>query len=183
VAQLSNRLSNRYATAIFDLSVEKGVLNDNLDQAIFLRDVLSEDDTQSVITHPRISAAKKQSFFDEAFSGKVSNELLGFLHLAVTKNREEFIVPVLGSFIDMANDYVRKTTALVTCAVPLKPEQITALAALLSKKLSKQVEIEQRVDPSVIGGLHIQVDGYYIDRTVKTRLQEISDSLSKGGGK
>jgi F-type H+-transporting ATPase subunit delta len=179
VAQLSNRLSSRYATAIFDLSVEKGVLNDNLDQAIFLRDVLSDDDYRGIITHPRISAAKKQSIFDEAFSGQISNELLGFLHLAVTKSREEFIVPVLRNFIDMANDYVRKTTAQVTCAVELKPEQITALAALLSKKLSKQVTIDQRVDPAVIGGLHIQVDGYYVDRTVKTRLQEIKDTLLK----
>ena len=173
MAQLSNRLANRYARAIFKLSLERGVLNDNLDQAIFLRDVLSDADCQSIITHPRITPAEKISFFDKSFAEHINEALLGFLHLAVTKNREKFIVPTLSSFIDMANDYVRKTTATVVSAVPLRTDQLSSLTSLLSRKTKKQVTIEQKVDPSIIGGLYIKVDGYFIDRTIKTRLQEI----------
>jgi len=177
------QLSNRYATAIFDLSMERGMLNENLDQAIFMRDVLNNDECKNIITHPRISAKEKNSFFDEIFSKHISADMLGFLRLAVAKNREEFIIPALSSFIDMANDHVRRTTALVISAVPLKAEQVSALAALLSKKINKQVTIEQKVDPSIIGGLYIQVDGYFVDRTIKSRLQEIKVSLSEGDGK
>jgi len=173
VAQLVNRLSTRYATAIFNLSVERGTLNKNLDQAILIRDVLADEGCQNIITHPRISPAQKQSFFNESFSNHVSQDLMGFLHLAIAKNRETIIVPTLLSFIGMANDFVRKTTATVVSAVPLKSEQVNSLARLLSKKTNKQVSIEQKVDPSILGGLYVQVDGYFIDRTVKTRLQEV----------
>jgi F-type H+-transporting ATPase subunit delta len=173
------QLNNRYARAIFDLSIERGALKENLDQALFMRDVLDEEDCQSIITHPRISANEKRSFFDEVFSERVSNDLLGFLHLAVSKNRTAYIVPALDSFINMAHDHLRKATALVVSAVPLREEQISALAVLLSNKTSKQVNVEQKVDPTVIGGLYIQVDGYFIDRTLKTRLQEIRNSLEQ----
>lgn len=177
------QLSNRYATAIFDLSIERDMLNENLDQAIFLRDALSGEECKTILTHPRISSKEKHTFFDNVFSEHISADLLGFLRLAVDKNREEFIVPALSSFIDMANDHIRRTTALVVSAVPLKAEQVSALAALLSKKTNKQVTIKQKVDPSIIGGLYIQVDGYFVDRTIKSRLQEIKVSLSEGDGK
>jgi len=177
MAQLTKRLGNRYGTAIFELSIERGMLNENLNQAMFLRDALSDDDCKKIITHPRISSAEKISFFNQAFSEHISQDLLGFLKLTVTKNREEFIVPALSSFIDMANDFVRKTTATVISAVPLKADQLSSLAALLSKKTNKQVTIEQKIDPSVIGGLYIQVDGYVIDCTIKTRLQEVKSSM------
>jgi len=174
------KLSSRYASALFDLSLERNALNDNLEQAEFLRDTFSEAQCQRIIKHPRISGKEKKSFFDSAFSGKISNDLLGFLHLAVEKNREAFIVPVLDDFIDMGNRHIRKTTALVVSAVPLKNEQVSALEALLSKKLDKQVTINHKVDPSLIGGLYVQVDGYYIDRTVKSSLKDIKDSLISG---
>ena len=177
------QLSNRYAAAIFNLSIERGMVKENLDQAIFLRDTLKDKKCQNLLTHPRISATEKCSFFDEVFQGHISIDLLGFLHLAVNKNREAFIVPALSDFIDLANDHMRRTTALVVSAIPLKREQVSALVAVLSKKINKQVAIEQKVDPSIIGGLHIQVDGYFMDRTIKTRLQEIKMSLSKGDSK
>ena len=171
------QLSSRYATAIFDLSLERGVLNESLDQALFVKDVLEDEQCHSIITHPRISAGDKRSFFEEVFAKHVSADMMGFLNLAVAKNREEFIVPSLGAFIDMANDHLRKTTALVVSAVPLRAEQVSALEVLLAKKTSKQVTVEQKVDPAIIGGLYIQVDGYFVDRTIRTRLQDIKQSL------
>jgi len=172
------KLSSRYATALFDLSLEHNVLEESLSQASLLCDTLKDKDCQSIITHPRISAAHKKNFFDAAFSGHISNDLMGFLHLAVSKNREKIIIPVLNDFIDMANNHIRKTTATVVSAVPLREEQVSALANLLSRKLNKQVDIVQRVDPSVIGGIYINVDGYYIDKTISSRLRGIKESMA-----
>lgn len=173
------QLVNRYASAIFDLSLERERLDENLGQAVFMKDVLAEPDCQTIITHPRISATEKRSFFDEAFSKHVSEDLMGFLYLAIEKGREEFIVPILADFINMANAHLRKATAMVVSAVPLAPQQVGALAALLSRKLGKHVDIEQKTDKSVLGGLYIQVDGYYMDRTIKTRLQELKLSMAE----
>ena len=173
------QLSRRYGTAIFELALERGNLNESLDQALFLKDVLKEDDCKAILTHPRISSNEKKSFLDEAFKNHVSTDLMGLLHLSIDKSREEYIIPILTEFITMSKRSLRKATAVVVSAVPLKEEQKAALSALLSRKLNKQVEIDVRVDPAVIGGLHIQVDGYYIDRTIRTRLQELKLSMTE----
>lgn len=171
------QLANRYAAAIFDLSIERGNINENLENALLIRDVFEEDECRGIITHPRITATEKRNFFDEVFGKHVSTDLMGFLNLTVDKNREEFIVPVLSAFIDLAHEHLRKTTATVVSAVPLREEQITALAALLTRKLNKEVTVEQKLDRGVIGGLFINVDGYYVDRTIRTRLHEMKLSL------
>jgi len=171
------QLSSRYAAALFELSLERGLLNEYVEQAMMLRDLLSGEQCQQIITHPRINAKQKRSFFSTAFSGHVNDDFLGFLNLAVDKNREMFIVPVLTEFISLGNEHNRKATAYVVTAVPLKDKQASALVALLSKKLEKQVEIKQKVNPDIIGGLYVQVDGFYIDRTVKARLRDLKNDL------
>lgn len=174
------QLSNRYASALFDLSLEQNILDENLEHARFLRDTLAEEQCQLVINHPRITAKEKKSFFNEAFLGHINNDLLGFMHLAVDKNREEYIVSVLTEFISMGDRHNRKATAYVVSAVALSDKQVSDLAELLSRKLDKQVEINLKVNQGLIGGLYVQVDGFYIDRTIRTRLQDIKDSLING---
>jgi F-type H+-transporting ATPase subunit delta len=173
------QLSNRYGLALFNLSVEQNRLDSNLEAAVFLRDTLKDPKCQSVITHPRITSPEKRAFFKNVFAGHIGADLLGFLYLAVNKNREAFIVPALTKFIEMARKHRRETTALVVSAVPLREGQVSALASLLSKKLVKKVDIAQKVDSSIIGGLYIQVDGFYIDRTIKSRLQDMKNSMSE----
>ena len=172
------QLSNRYATAMFNLAIERGNLDESLNQAVYLRDVIKGDDCKSIITHPRISLEEKKAFFDEVFKDHINIEMMGFLHLVVDKGRTEFIVPILEDFIDMGNDHLGKITALVVSAVPLREEQLSVLAGLLSRKLNKQVDVDAKVDPLVIGGLYVRAGNYYVDRTIKYRLQEMKSSMA-----
>lgn len=171
------QLSSRYAAALFELCMERGMLNEYLEQAVFLCDTLREPECQKIITHPKITVVQKRAFFKEAFEGKIHEDIIGFLTLTVEKNREKYIIPALSAFIDLANNELRRTKAEVVSAVPLKPEQVSAIASMLSRKLNKQVEVIVKVDTSIIGGLFIQVDGYYFDRTIKNRLGDIKNNL------
>jgi F-type H+-transporting ATPase subunit delta len=171
------QLNNRYASALFKLASERGLINEYLEQAVFLRDTLNETECNKVLTHPKITSAQKRDFFEKSFGGSIHGDLIGLLNLAVEKNREKFVVPALITFIDMANAALRRTKALVVSAVPLKNEQISNITAVLARKTNKQVEVEVKIDPSVIGGLFIQVDGYFMDRTVKTRLEDMKVNL------
>lgn len=174
------QLSNRYATALFSLAIERGTLQASLDEAVLLQEKLSDAECQRLLLHPGISASEKKNFFDMVFKGQISTDMLGFLHLTVEKNRVAFILPALAQFVEMAKQHMRRTTAKVIAAVPLQPAQISSLEALLSEKLTKQVELDLHVDPDVIGGLYIEVDGYGIDRTVKTRLLDMKKSMGAG---
>jgi len=91
----------RYAAALFDLSMESGNLNEFLDQAVFLRDALQDDECMRVIAHPHISAADKRAFLSNAFAESIHNDLLGFLYLLTPKTGGRVLIPPLTRFIDM----------------------------------------------------------------------------------
>jgi F-type H+-transporting ATPase subunit delta len=173
------QLSDRYATALFALSIERGATDAYLAEATFIRDALLNDEWQPVITHPQISKERRCAFFTHVFGDQVSGDFIGFLHLTVAKNREPFIIPALNAFIEMVNRHQRRTTATVMSAAPLRPEQLDAIARMLGKKLNKQVNVVPKVDEGLIGGVRIQVDGYFIENTVKQRLSEAKAKMIK----
>ncbi|MCL2671599.1 MAG: F0F1 ATP synthase subunit delta [Clostridiales bacterium] len=71
--------------------------------------------------------------------------------------------------------------ATVVSAAELSDAQLSALTALLSQKLHNEVVLSVSIDPSLIGGLYIHVDGRVIDRSVKRQIADMKDSLKKGG--
>jgi len=172
-------LGRRYATALFELSAEQGLLEDHLRQATLLRDTLQTDECKSFITHPRITGVEKKAFIDNIFKGHIHDYLLGFLHLTVDKNREDFLLPALDALVEMIRAHHNETTARVVSAVPLSEAQLTAMTSLLTRKLGKKVNIAVVVDPAIIGGLSIQVDGVFIDRTIRYQLRNMKDEISK----
>jgi len=173
------RLSILYASALFDLAVEKNLVDDFLSQAVILRDCLQESDCQRVLAHPQISAAEKHEFFRKVFAGHIHEDLLGFLYLVADKNREPYLLPALTALIGVIERHNRKVTAKVLSAAPYEDKQAEALREMLSKKLDKHVELDLKVDPSVIGGPYVFVDGYYIDWTVKKRLRDLTVSMKE----
>jgi len=174
------RLSILYATALFDLAKEQDNVDEFLDEALLIRDSLQEDGCRRVIVHPHISESEKREFFSNAFAGFIHEDLLGFLFLVIEKNREAYLIPALTALIDKIEHYKKKVTAKVFFATPLDDEQVAEMKEMLSGKLDKDVEISLKVDPSVIGGPYIFVDGFYLDWTVKKRLRDLTVHMKEG---
>ena len=169
-----------YATALFDVSSESGMLGDYLKQAQFLCETLSEEGALSILLHPRISASEKYTFLDKTYGGRVHEDLFNFMKLVVSKNREAFLLPALSKLVEMIRVHNNQTTAKVVSAVPLTDQQAEELTRVLEKKLNKQVDLTVFVDTSQIAGISILVDGYFLDRTAKTMLKNLKETVRKG---
>jgi len=174
------RLSILYASALFDLALENGAVKEFHEQSLLLRDVLQDDDCMRVLHHPHISAAEKCDMFRIAFEGHIHTDLLGFLFLTTEKNRETYLIPALTALIEKIERYNNKVIAKVKTAVQYNEKQTAALRETLSRKLNKHVELSMDVEPSLVGGPYIFVDGYYIDWTVKKRLRDLTVHMKEG---
>ena len=177
-----SKLSDVYAASLFELASEDGALDEAREQAAFLIETLKDPEYRGVLAHPRIPAAEKDALLRDAYEGRIYGGLLGLLRLMAAKNRETHIASVLTAFVGRVDVLNGKTEATVISATELRDGQKAALKAELSKKLNKHVDITARVDPSVIGGFYIQVDGYFIDRTTKKRLRDMKVLLKKECG-
>jgi len=175
------KLKDRYADALLELSEETGTLKEYVEQAIFVRDTLSDDDIQAFLTHPHISNSDKQELFNNVFQDKLEKHLIGFLHLLVHKNRETLIVPALTEYIDRANKRLGRVEARLVSAKAMKEEEVESIRKALSKQLDMQIEVKASVDPDLIGGFYILVDGHIFDGTVRSKLHLMREHLKRGG--
>lgn len=174
------KIKNQYATALFELSQEANTLEEDLNYAIWIRDSLNDNYIKLFLGKPGISKSVKIQLLQDAFADKVSKHIMGLLHLMIHKNREEYIVPTLATFIEIVDMYFGRIKARIVSAKPLSKAQIDTINSVLNKKTNMQVEIQTEIDPDVIGGFYILVDGKIFDNTVRTSLNNMKKNINKG---
>jgi F-type H+-transporting ATPase subunit delta len=174
------KLKDRYANALLELSEEKDSLERDLEQAVLVRDALGDPEVQAFLLHPHVPDTAKYQLFQKTFSVNLANHLMGFLYLMVSKSRESLIVPALTEYIDLINRRLGKIEAKVVSAKQLTDKQIESIRTLLSEKSQMQVDIKATVDPDVIGGFYILIDGRIFDRTVRAELNNMKERLKRG---
>ena len=112
--------------------------------------------------------------FREVFSGKTLNKVTMRLAEHATCNlRRRRYLETIQWLINKFSRHVGESMVTVTTATPLKKEQIKRLVEVYSAKVGRQVHINSVVDPTVLGGMRIQVGDEVTDNTVVAQLQNL----------
>ena len=112
--------------------------------------------------------------FREAFSGKTLNKVTMRLAEHATCNlRRRRYLETIQWLINKFSRHMGESMVTVTTATPLKKEQIKRLVEVYSAKVGRQVHINSVVDPTVLGGMRIQVGDEVTDNTVVAQLQNL----------
>jgi F-type H+-transporting ATPase subunit delta len=108
--------------------------------------------------------------------------LVGNFVKVAASNRRLFAVPeMIGAFRRLAAKRRGEVSAEVTSAEPLSDKHLADLKAALKASLGKDVTLEQKVDPSLIGGLIIKVGSRMIDGSLKTKLNSLKLAMKEVG--
>jgi len=112
--------------------------------------------------------------FREVFSGKTLNKVTMRLAEHATCNlRRRRYLETIQWLINKFSRHMGASMVTVTTATPLKKEQIKRLVEVYSAKVGRQVHINSVVDPTVLGGMRIQVGDEVTDNTVVAQLQNL----------
>ena len=112
--------------------------------------------------------------FREVFSGKTLNKVTMRLAEHATCNlRRRRYLETIQWMINKLSRHMGESMVTVTTATPLKKEQIKRLVEVYSAKVGRQVHINSVVDPTVLGGMRIQVGDEVTDNTVVAQLQNL----------
>lgn len=174
------KIEERYAKALLEISEENKSLQRDLEQVVLLRKTLNNEDAKSYLTHPHIPNSAKLQLFNNVFSEDKSKHIMGFLQLMVRKNHEFLILPALTKYIEQANKLLGKIEAKLVSAEALPADHIESIRKILIKQLDMEVEIKASVDPDVIGGFYVLVDGRIFDATVRYQINNVKKQLYKG---
>ena len=178
---MAKLISKTYGDALFELAVEKDKVDVLLEEIEQLKGVLSEnEDFGRLMNHPKIIKEEKIQVAKDVFTGRISDELLGFLTIIITKDRYRDIDAILDYFIAEVKRYKGIGIATVTTAVPLKEEQCKKIEQkLLDTTQFTKMEMHYQLDESLIGGMVVRIGDRVVDSSVKTKLSELQRELLK----
>ncbi|MCM1135640.1 MAG: ATP synthase F1 subunit delta [Clostridium sp.] len=170
-----------YGEALFELAVEEGKEDELLDEVVQFRNLLSENpDFGKLMNHPKILKEEKLEVLENVFKGKLSGELLGFLHLIVSKDRYGEIDAILDYFISEVKRVKGIGIAYVTTAMDISEAKKSEVEQkLLSTTSFSKMEMHYQVDEDLIGGMVIRIGDRVVDSSVKNKLSELSRELLK----
>lgn len=172
------QISKEYAAALFSIAVEKGCVPAWEKQ---LREIASllraQPDYVRLLTSPDIPAEERIGLLRTAFAQGTDEELVSFAALMCRRGRAAQLPEAIERFCQLANERAKVQVATVTSARPLLEGERERLVRALEKKTGTRVELQCEVDPTVMGGLRVMIDGRVIDGTVRERLREIKEVI------
>ncbi len=178
---MAKLISKTYGDALFELAVEENNVDDLLEEIGLLQKVLREnDDFGRLMTHPKINKDEKIRVVTDVFKGRISDELLGFLTIIISKDRYQEIDGILEYFLTEVKKYKGIGVATVTTAVPLRADQCKKVEQkLLNTTDYKSMEIHYEQDAALIGGMVIRIGDRVVDSSISTKLNELQKELLK----
>lgn len=172
--------SKTYGEALFELVLEKGTIDEVFGEVAGLRDLFAGNaELDLLLTHPKLSKEDKTKVLEQVFKGRISDDMLGFLVLVVEKGRYGELLAIFDYFIHQVKEYKKIGVAVVTGAYPVTDTQKRQIEEkLLAVTDYTSFEMEYRTDPSLIGGVKIQIGDRVVDGTVRNLLAGMAKALS-----
>ena len=135
-------------------------------------------DYVKLLSEPAIPFEERKGLIETAFGTQAERYLVNFIKLLCERN-------ILHEFAGCCEEFTRCyhaehgiAEAIVTSAAALKEDQISALKTKLEKISGKKVELKLVVDPTVLAGIRVEIEGRQLDGTVQSRLSGISRRLN-----
>ena len=172
-------LAGRYATALFGLARDQSQIDAVSRSLGHVEQAMTESaDFRALVTSPLVGRGDAaRTIAALAPSLEIDPLTANFLAVLAGNGRLAELTNVIRSFRSLAADHRGETTAEVTTARPLDDRQIAELKAKLKARVGRDVTIEARVDPSLLGGLVVRLGSQMIDASIKTKLNSLATAM------
>lgn len=173
-------IASRYAKALHRYVTAHGDADRVCRQAMTLEKALLEvPELRQVLMDPAaVSTPRKMEFLQAALGEEpMADALARFLSLVAEGGRFDALPFMLQDYIDLYYKAQGIHFAKLATAVPASAEMQERIRSEAERRLGGKVVLESEVDPSLLGGAVVTVDGYRVDASVKAQLRKLHDQF------
>ncbi|MDX1623409.1 MAG: ATP synthase F1 subunit delta, partial [Gemmatimonadota bacterium] len=140
--------------------------------------LLESEERFRVFLHaPQIPAEEKRSVIEASLGEGFHPLAVRFLYLVIDKHREAFLEEIVRAWRELLDERENRQSALVTTATPVDASMLRRIRGALEKTTGKTIDLEQAVDPDLLGGVVIKTGDTVIDGSVRARLERMRRRL------
>jgi F-type H+-transporting ATPase subunit O len=173
--------SGNYASALYIAAVKANAVEKvDAELSQFVESVKGSALTSQFIKDISVKKdVRVKAINDIATEAKYSDVTKSFLVLLAENGRLKYVDTIAKRFAELAMAYKGEVKAIVTTVLPLPAEEENALKQTIQEMLGsgKTIKLEQKIDPSILGGLVIEFNQKLFDMSIRTRAQQMERSL------
>ncbi|MCC6460631.1 MAG: ATP synthase F1 subunit delta [Saprospiraceae bacterium] len=175
------RIATRYAKSLIELAVSQGKLEQVFADINSLKAATQNRDLQMLLKSPIVHGDKKMAVLNALFQSHMDTLTMSYLQLLVNKGREMYLPEIALEFVNQYKVLKHITSVTVISATPLSDEVLNSLRGKLlgSGVTSENLEIQIKIDPSLIGGFVLEFDNKRYDASVASKLVELKSDFNK----
>lgn len=175
-------VARRYAKALIDLATRDDTVDETGAQLQQHRDLLETNvNLQAILRNPSVGVEAKGNVLTAILERTQPGPLLqGFLLLLLKNDRLHHLDRICDHYERIANEKLRRVKAQVTTAVELGTEQYQAVKQKVAAMTQKEVLLDTRIDPSILGGLIVRINHTVLDGSLQGQLKRLRHELIGG---
>ena len=174
--------ARRYAKALFQIARENAsmpVVGDDLTR--FLERFDGDAHLHDVLTRPWIKGVDRRAIAVAVAEGEGCGALVrDFVGLLAERGRIDHFTEIIASYRNFVDEDLGQARATVRTAAPLTDAERQELGRRLEGALGKRILLEERVDPTLLGGFVAQVGSYIVDGSLDGQLARMRERLARG---
>ncbi len=168
-----------YGGSLYDLAAEEGLEKRILEELDQVSALLKDDPAYlHLLSIPSIPKKERCGLLDEALRGQIHPYVLNFLKILCEKGTLRELPGCARAYRVRYNQANGILEAVAVSAVPMTAQQTTRLHEKLETVTGRQIDLKTKVDPSVLGGIRLDIEGTELDGTVKNRLASLRSSIA-----
>jgi F-type H+-transporting ATPase subunit delta len=174
-------MAGRYASALFELALEERSL-DAVKADLERFDALIDEsaDLRRLVRSPAFTAETQSRALAAVLDRAGIGGLAGRFLQVVSVNRRLFAAQdMIKGFRKLVAEHEGETSAEVTLAEPPSEPHLDAIKGALNSVTKKDVQIDVKIDPSIIGGLIVKLGSRMVDSSLRTKLNLIKQAMKE----
>lgn len=172
------RVAARYARALYRAVASQNLLG-SVDDDLAVVAGLMETDPRfgKFLLNPEVAREEKLALLGRVFGDRVTAVTLDFLRLVLTKRREEEIPLIQQEFARLVREHDHVLLIDVVSAREMSEEHRQAIVKKVQTATGKTVQARYAVDPALMGGVKVILDGFEMDGTLAGSLGRLRERL------
>lgn len=130
-----------------------------------------------LLNNPLIEPQRRRASLERAFRNRASDLLVDTLQVLNTKGRLGFLPAIAHTYEEALDRLEARVDVRLVSAIPLTELHRQQVRSAIHRSTGQQARLSERVDPSLLGGMVIQIGDRKADASVTTQLRVLSDAL------
>lgn len=172
-----------YTEALIDIARAKSAIEETGAELEQFGSLLEKNpQIERLFDSPIVEASAKVDLLRRALQGNVSDLVTDFLCLLLEKGRFAAFPSILDAYREIADEHAGRARVHVATAAPLQPTLRQQIQSAVARALAREIVLEDRVEPALVGGAVITIGDKVYDGSLATRLTRSKKQIMRSGG-